>query len=149
MAEVIGTVSACIGIFTFALQISNKINDLKYLCKQLTEFVSELEVLSARLELFRMTLEKLEPFEKNPTVQFAVQQSSKRFHDVEIIVQKLQRKLLVRGKPLSGPHNKWRLLNIEKRVLELIQKANKTVNEMSGDITLQVSLTRPLYSHKF
>lgn len=96
-----------------------------------------------------MTLEKLEPFEKNPIVQYAVQQSSKRFHDVEIVVQKLQQKLVVRGKPLSGPRNKWRLLNTQKRVLELIQKANKTVNEMSGDITLQVSLTRPLYSHRF
>jgi hypothetical protein len=134
MAEVIGTVSACISILVFAAQITRKIESLKELSEFTpAEIAQELQHLSDRLESFRAHILLLQPLENHPTIKPAVELSAKRFLVIEKVLQKLQRKLLPKGNaPSRG--RRVKVLFSHQYVEEQIKKIEDNINGLSHEI---------------
>ena len=136
MAELLGAVSAGIGIAAFAIQLASKINTLRELCAVTPDEVrAELKDLADRLELFRSHLVALEPLEHHPALNPAIQLTSQRFGIVERLLEKLQLKFPSDPENGRGNHRqRMKLIVSRQQIEDRIEKARQHVNDMSHDL---------------
>lgn len=142
MAELLGAISAGIGIAAFALQISGKIQTLRDL-RRFTpaEVDSRLGLLSDRLESFRTELLLLQPHESHHAVRPVVLQCVKRFGIVEDVFQDLQRRFLPQGnmRPSQRIRVRFGVMVSRQHVEEQVKQAEDYITGMGVDIARQVS----------
>ncbi|RAO70065.1 uncharacterized protein BHQ10_006077 [Talaromyces amestolkiae] len=97
MAEIVGIVSAGVGIASFAAQVFGSIKTLKDVYEYNQKKAPEnLDKIVDRLEFLKLVLEKLEPYEGNPIVDRALRSCQSIFRNVEealdVLLQKVNRK---------------------------------------------------------
>jgi hypothetical protein len=136
--ELLGAVSAGVGIAAFALQIGSKVEKLRAL-REFTpdEVGAQLGELSDRLELFHRHLVDLGPWNRHPDLQPAIQQASKQFCTVESLLETLQRRFAPRVDSGRGSHRlRMKLALSRQQIEERIKKAGDSINGMSHDLQL-------------
>jgi len=138
MAELLGVVSAGVGIAAFALQVGSKVEKLRAL-KEFTpaEVGAQLGELSDRLESFHSHLVALGPLDRHPDVQSAIEQASKRFDRVENLLEALQRRFAPAADGGRGSRRlRMKLALSRQQVEERIKKVGDSINGMSHDLQL-------------
>jgi len=138
MAELLGAVSAGVGIVAFALQVGGRVEKLRAL-KDFTpaEVGAQLGELSDRLELFHSHLVALGQLDGHPDVQPAIQQAFKRYGAVEDLLETLQRRYVPGADGGRGNHRlRMKLALSRQQVEERIRKVGDSINGMSHDLQL-------------
>lgn len=138
MAELLGAVSAGVGIAAFALQVGSKVEKLRSL-KDFTpaEVGAQLGELSDRLESFRSELVAFGPLDRHPDVQRAIQQASERFRTVENLLETLQRRFAPGVDGDRGSRRlRMKLALSRQHVEEQIKRAGDRIIWISQDLQL-------------
>jgi len=138
MAELLGVVSAGVGIAAFALQVGSMVERLRSL-KDFTpdEVGARLGELSDRLELFRSQLVAFEPLDQHPDVQSAIRLASKRLGTVENLLETLLRRFAPGADGGCGSRRlRMKLTLSRQQVEEQIKKVDDSINGMSHDLQL-------------
>jgi len=133
MAEVVGLVSAGVGLASFTLQVSDKLRAL-----QRIKHV-EVELLSGRLEVLRGMLDSLQPFEENPAVSAAIRRSQQLYCHAEDELEKLLLKLpkdVVEGKQRF----KMLKLALSGQVEKKLQGIRSYINDLISLLDLVLSM---------
>lgn len=135
MAEVVGVVSAGIGLAAFALQVADKIERLKDL-RQFNkgQAEEELEFLIQRLEVLRANLLSFETVQRSSAVDRAVSNCQLAYSSVDDILQRATRKLT------RSNHGRWRTGSHSGGIKEELKQAGQKVNSVTIDLTCSWSV---------
>lgn len=127
MAEIVGTISACVGIASFAAQVFGSIKTLKdsyeYNHKKAPE---NLEKIIDRLEFLKLVLKKLEPYEGNPIVDHAIHSCQSTFSNVEEALDVLLRKV---NRKSPGKNANWKPAKFQ-----LSEKIREQIDEIRSEL---------------
>lgn len=94
MAEIVGVISAGVGITSFAAQVFGSIKALKDTYQYNQKNAPEnLNKIIDRLEFLKSVLEILQPYEGNPIVDHAIRSSQSTFRNVEGALHSLMEKV--------------------------------------------------------
>jgi hypothetical protein len=97
MAEVVGLVSAGVGIAAFALQISSGIRTLRQLRLKPEDVNKEVTVLLENLTILHQVVSSLKAWERYQPIDDAISLVQRRYEDIEPILRDLGEKYQVQG----------------------------------------------------
>ncbi|KAL4893772.1 hypothetical protein BDV59DRAFT_23774 [Aspergillus ambiguus] len=139
MAEIVGCVSAGIGIAAFALQVASTIERLREIRHfNRSKAGVELYFLIQRLGLLRENLAILETFQGHGAVDLAISNGRLAYSSVDVILQQVTDRL----DHLN--HSRWKAARYSEGIKERIRQASERVDRIINDITLTcfLALTR-------
>jgi hypothetical protein len=135
MAEVLGIVSAGVGIAAFVLQITGRINALQEACKfDQGKAVGELSCLSDRLEALRQTLLYIKAFEGHPIVALTIRNCSMTYSGVDVALKRLLAKFP--DEP-TDRRRRWKSIKSvisrggKEEIKEIREKITDAVNDLN------------------
>lgn len=133
MAEVVGLVSAGVGLASFSLQVSDKLRALRRI-KDV-----DVELLSRRLEVLQGMLASLEPFEEHPAVGAMIRPLHQLYSLAESELEKLLAKF---PKDIADGKRRVKMLKLALRnqVEKKLQIIRGYINELISMLDLVVSM---------
>lgn len=135
MAEVVGLVSAGVGLAAFVLQVADKIDRLKSLRKFNTgKAEEELEFLIQRLEMLRANPLFLEAVQRPGAVDLAVSNCQLAYSSLDIILQR------VSGRLVHLNEGKWKTGSYSGAIKEELRQARERVDSVINDLTFSWSV---------
>lgn len=133
MAEVVGLVSAGVGLASFSLQVSDKLRALRRI-KDV-----DMELLSGRLEVLQGMLASLEPFEEHPAVSAMIRPLQQLYSLAESELENLLAKF---PKGIADGKRRVKMLKLAlyNQVEKKLQIIRGYINELISMLDLVVSM---------
>ena len=138
MAELLGIVSAGVGIAAFALQITGSIDALREVRKfNQGKAAGELSCLSGRLETLRQVLLYIKAFEGHPIVDLMISNCSVTYSGVDVALKRLLAKFPDES---TDRRHRWKLIKLvlSREVKEEIKEIREKITDVTNDLNLCV-----------
>lgn len=130
MAELLGVISAGIGIAAFALQIASSIHALRDIsASQPPEVTQDLGLLAGRLQIVYEELQILQPSENLPGVNGMVSHCHDRYCPIKLQLDKLSDKF---SSQVAGRGSRWKRLKLVRwrEVKDQIKEIESRINDI-------------------
>ncbi|KAL3478303.1 hypothetical protein BJX99DRAFT_224615 [Aspergillus californicus] len=134
MAEVVGFVSAGVGIAAFVLQITDSIKQLREIRNYVqTKAAGDIESIVGRLEVLQQILNSLQGYQGHRAVDVAIGGCQLEYSRVDTIIQRLRERLakLSKGK-------RWTNFRKAPDVKKEIHEAREIINSAIMDLSLSL-----------
>jgi hypothetical protein len=135
MAEVVGLVSAGVGIAAFALQLASTIDTLHQICTiNPSDVTKDLQSLSKKLEILHQFVLSLEPWEGCPPVHSMIDYVQSQYKDIEPALEELLAKF---GDENGGQRRRWKRVKLVlSSHTKQIERIRQDINDITASLTL-------------
>ncbi|KAH6892387.1 hypothetical protein B0T10DRAFT_537419 [Thelonectria olida] len=142
MAEVVGLVSAGVGIAAFALQLASTINKLHQICTlKPCEVTKDLHSLSKKLQILHQFVLSLKPWEGCPPVDAMINHVQSQYGDIELALEELLAKF---GEENVDHRQRWKRIKLVlSSHAKQIERIRQDINDITASLTLVCCFVAP------